>query len=153
MKKLLLLSAMFLPMLTFSQTNWTDYNYITKGYFTTLEQGLDFKQGYGMKELLRGSAFRGSFSSNTYYFSYKAYVKKEKPDSTIAIMAILFQNDKVQKVFCIPTANTEGDIWKAFWADLTARLYGDQKETLLKDMFTYFTDLLYSYESTKKRRQ
>lgn len=152
--KIILLIAISLSLITnsFSQTTWTDYNYITKGYFTTIAQGLDFKKGYNLKEILKGNIFEGSLSKNKYQFSYRSYIKESKPDSTIAIMAILLKNGVVEKVFCIPSAKTESAIWAAFWNDLTARLFADQKEMLIREMFFYFTGVLNVYEANKKSK-
>lgn len=122
-----------------AQTSQEIYNYISKGYITTLRDGLDIKRGYNFKEIIKGPEFTGSLSSNTYQFRYRAFYKETNENNTLAFMIVLLKNGAVDKVFCMPSYGSDEELWGAFWTDINTYLYTDQKAQLSSDIFNLFT--------------
>jgi len=148
--KFLLSIFLFAALSAHSQTTPEVYNYISKGYITTLTQGLDFKKGYDYKELIKGEKFTGSLSSNTYQFRYCKFIKEGVPNNTLAFMVILLKNGSVDKVLCLPSAGSEQELWAEFYNDVTIKLFSDQKERLFQELISLFTYSVSALEKNTK---
>jgi hypothetical protein len=122
------------------------YNYITKGYMTTLRQGLDFKKGYYSENLFEGRKFGVTFNKSVYKFSFKLFYKEGEPSTSLATMALLKKDGYVEKIFCIPSGKAKKEIWDQFWKDTEDRLTGDQRAFLYKEIAWMYTVVLSSYE-------
>jgi hypothetical protein len=136
-----LLTALLL-IVSFSvkaQTTQEVYNYISAGYKTTLQQGLDFKKGYAYKELIKGGEFTGTLSNSRYQFSYRIFYKENEPNNTLAFMVVLLKNGSVEDVFCLPSYGSDQSFFNKFWGDVNAKLYADQKNQLVGDITQLFT--------------
>lgn len=166
MKKLLLLMAVTIAVNSYGQIDTTKtysqakikkhrqttseiYNYITTGYITTLQQGLDFKKGYNFKELVKSREFEGTLSINKYQFSYRSFYEEDEPSNTLAFMIILLQNGKVQKSFCMPAYGSDENLFNQFWKDINTRLYSDQINNLQKNLAQLFAFFYAEVESKK----
>ncbi len=133
-----------------SQTTSEIYNYITKGYITTISQGLDMKKGYAYKDLLEGAEFEGSLSTSKYQFVYRKFYEEKNPEETVAFMILLKKNGSVAGVFCMPSAKSDENLWSSFFKDITARLYADQKNQLLSEIAVLFSAAFYAAEECEK---
>jgi len=147
--RLLFSVLLFATISAHSQTTPEIYNYVTKGYITTLAQGLDFKKGYDSKELFKGSKFSGSLSSYTYQFSYRQFFKEGAPNNTLALMILLHKNGNVDKVFCLPAASSPNELWSQFFSDVNL-LYSDQKQQLFQEIAVFFSYTLSAAEKSDK---
>jgi hypothetical protein len=136
-----LLAALFL-FVSFSvkaQTTQEIYNYISSGYITTLQQGLDFKKGYAYKEMIKGGEFTGTLSSSRYQFSYRLFYKESEPNNTLAFMVVLLKDGNVDKVLCLPSYGSDQSLFNKFWSEVNLKLYADQKNQLISDITQLFT--------------
>ncbi|MEP7168002.1 MAG: hypothetical protein ABI855_01400 [Bacteroidota bacterium] len=112
------LTTLFFSVKAYSQTTTQEeYNYITKGYKTQIESGLDMKNGYILKDfgdwslkysgVTRGLMFKGLYRTDSI-----------KP---CAIMAIYQKKEPGKQTyseyFCIPTTGAE-DLWEQTLAQL-----------------------------------
>jgi hypothetical protein len=140
----------FISLTARSQTTPEIYNYVTKGYVTTLTQGLDFKKGYTYKEISKGNKFEGSLSTNKYQFSYRQFLKENNLKNTLAIMIVLLKNGAVDKVFCMPSADSDSVLWKQFFEDINLRLYTDQRQQLYQEIMLFFAGTLTALENQGK---
>jgi hypothetical protein len=146
-----LVSFSLLTFCTKAQTTTEIYNYITKGYITTISQGLDMKKGYAYKDLLEGAEFEGSLSTSKYQFVYRKFYEEKNPDETVAFMILLKKNGTVAAVFCMPSAKSAEKLWSLFFKDITARLYADQKNQMLSEIAMLFSAAFYAAEECEKK--
>ena len=113
-KNLLFILTLFTMTFAFSQTTREEYNYLTKGYKIQLQNGLDTKKGYYIKEL--------GEQSLTFMHGYKNPMKiifkglcKQNETKPCAILAVYekYNNEKIvkQEFICIPSYNSSEDLW------------------------------------------
>jgi hypothetical protein len=120
---------------TKAQTTVDEYNYLTKGYKTQIESGLDMKVGYSLKDL-------GEYSSKSRSCEFKALVKKanNKTVGTLAIFhAVSLVGTKKTYYFCIPTAGSDNSVMEMYTKSLTEL----SSEDANRDM-AIFVSTLYS---------
>lgn len=148
--RIILTLFLFTALSAQSQTNQEIYNYITKGYVTTLSQGLDFKKGYAYTELYKGAEFTGTVSGAKYQFSYRNFYKEGAANNTLAYMVVLTKNGLVERVYCMPSYGSHNGFWDLFWKDINSTLYADQKQQLSADLAYFLTILVRGVEQSKK---
>ena len=124
------------------------YNYITKGYITTLQQGLDIKKGYAYTEIKTGTVFSGSLSGSKYRFAYRAFHRESDKSHVIAFMIVLLKDEAVEKVFCLPSWGSDISFYSSFYSDVDARLYNDQKNVLYRELAMLFTIMMQTCEKS-----
>ena len=139
MKKLFLTALLAASIsAAFSQTTEEEFNYVTKGYKTTLEQGLDVKNGYLVETIPQAKAT----SNNTVKLEPKILLRKGQPAKDFAAMMIVYSlNNKVTKVYCIPHPSSNADILAKSVQDLSSA-EGTQKKLLLTMMSETIGNLL-----------
>lgn len=97
----------FIAFKTFSQTvaptTLEEYNYLTKGYKTMIESGLDMKKGYSFKEI-------GTYSTNSRNCTFKA-LYRDKETKTCGYLCIFKRLDGGLCYICIPTSDASIDLW------------------------------------------
>ncbi len=86
-------------------TSLEEYNYIVKGYKIQLENGLDMKKGYTLKDIFEESA-------NGRKVIFKELVKEEK--DLRAIMAIFTGLNGVTSYFCIPLGADTSNLLQSY---------------------------------------
>ena len=84
-------------------TTIEEYNYITKGYKTMIESGLDMKKGYGFKEL-------GLYSTSARNCTFKA-LYRDKESKPCGILCVFKRLDGGYCYLCIPTSDASQEIW------------------------------------------
>lgn len=124
MKKLLFIVSVFLISLSAkAQTTQEEYNYVTKGLRTTLEQGLDIKKGYSLN-LIQEFEFSGS-QYNFYTF--------DRENGETACIIIIFNNGRNSYLLCIPHKETEQKIKQLCYIDL----YALEKDDLVNILYFF----------------
>ena len=132
-----------------SQTTTEIYNYVTLGYVTGLKQGLDFKQGYKYKEIIKGTVFTGTLGLNKYQFIYRTVFKENEPKNTLAFMILLMKDGFIDKVFCLPAYGSDPALWTKYLNDINVKLFTDQKDQLMSNITSLFTLSVKTLEQKK----
>ncbi|HTB06486.1 MAG TPA: hypothetical protein VK806_05985 [Bacteroidia bacterium] len=147
MKGILILLCFILPIQVYSQsTTEEEYNYITKGYKTQADQGLDIKKGYSLKNY---GKWLLSFGNKSKGATFKGFYRDGDP-KPCAIMAIYQELNKdsvptVTEYYCIPVKSGE-----ALWGNLIDQVnakYGksngeDIYEAMLYAFMHFSSDLV-----------
>ncbi|KAB2913524.1 MAG: hypothetical protein F9K23_17010 [Bacteroidetes bacterium] len=125
-----LLLAVSLPAI--SQTTQEEYNYITKGYKTQVESGLDMKKGYSFKDYgtftieegkeKRQCEFKGLFRDG-----------QTKPCAVMMIFRRTDISNGAVHYICIPSSDAPEDIWKQ-----TNKLVKDAESGVSSGMYRAF---------------
>lgn len=126
MKHLMLCMALA-PLVAFAQpTTEEEYNYLSKGYRATIEQGLDLKKGYSMtmldtvqvtmENVKRIVEFHGFFRAGA-----------SKPCALLCIMRR--KDSNFVGYTCLPSYDASDAMWKRALEDIQAT-YGDNKNAL-----------------------
>ena len=144
--RFLLILMLFTTIKAHSQTLPEIYDFITKDYKSVLAQGLGFKKGYDYKEIIKGNEFNGAVYDNTFQFVYYKVFKKGEPLNTRAFMVTLLKKGAVEKVFCLPAANSSGDLWGAFYSDVDLNLFIDQKDRMYQEIANLFVLMVNAVE-------
>ena len=132
-----------------SQTTTEIYNYVTLGYVTGLKQGLDFKQGYKYKEIIKGTVFSGTLGLNKYQFIYRTVFKENEPKNTVAFMILLMKDGFIDKVFCLPAYGSDPALWTKYLNDINLKLFSEQKDQLMSNITSLFTLSVKTLEQKK----
>ncbi|MGC3977860.1 MAG: hypothetical protein QM751_06240 [Paludibacteraceae bacterium] len=82
----------------FSQTSWEEYNYITNGLKTSIEQGLDLKKGYYFSDMQ---------SFNYGNKKIELYKFKRTKNKTTACIVIKTMWNGGKNFYCLPTQQSE----------------------------------------------
>lgn len=112
MKKLLFAAALLVASHTCSaQTTQEEYMYATRGYVDVLTKGYDGKADYNVTLVLKGDYVQ-NLTAN-YHFKYYHLIKKStnKIQGTIVI---LFRNEVVENVLCIPLSNSDAGLLSSY---------------------------------------
>lgn len=123
-------------------TTMQEYNYITKGYKSSvIDQGLDMKSGYEL-ELVTNTKI--SDRTVVLYKVIKATGKKNLPKVTVAYMAVYKYSSNPDEYICIPHPNSELAVKQAYFDNLysSSRYYPGGIEQRLRI-------LLYVLSATK----
>src|ERR1035437_5469051 len=117
MKKALLsvLAIFIIYSTTKAQTTLEEYNYVTKGYKTQLESGLDMKKGYELKQIHK-RMLTGKDGVNR-QFTMFALVRSA--DKSVACYMVKYQNlsENKDKYMCIPDNASDASILNKAIAD------------------------------------
>lgn len=114
MKKIIffLFATVTFSLTAISQTTTEEYNYVTKGYKTQIDGGLDMKKGYTLEDVDDASA--GGRNA-----TLKRLVKTTGGQRKIAAYMIIYQKDGSPKEYiCVPNANSNKEVTDAFWYSL-----------------------------------
>lgn len=115
MRRFNLLALLILPFAIsgISQTTLEEYNYVTKGVKTQIDNGLDMKKGYELEPVSQHET-----SSST--VTLVKLVQVENPDvrRTAAYMLIYNKLNYPEEIICIPNPNSEQMILEAYWKAL-----------------------------------
>jgi len=131
---LLILSIVFTSSFSFAQTTIEEYNYLTKGYRIQMESGLDMKKGYTLKDF-------GTFRSTTRTCEFKG-LYNEATHKLAATLAIFHAANGDIYYFCIPVANSQQNIFDAYYSSLIAI-----DNVLAMKEYSYFLSMLYVQQS------
>ena len=107
----LLFVMLFSAFNLIGQTTQEEYNYITKGYKTQVESGLDMKKGYNLINLGSSSLSIGNEKRVT---EFKGLVKdgQTKPCAIMMIYKRTDISNGAVYYICIPSTDASKDIWQ-----------------------------------------
>jgi len=108
MKKTIFAVVFFFITVVFvkAQTTQEEYNYVTKGYKTQVESGLDMKKGYSLKSLatetigIRTVKLEGLYRTNT--------------NTLCAIMIAYTKSGGITEYLCAPMPATSDSIYNQY---------------------------------------
>lgn len=126
MKKLfiILIAGLTLSPTLYSQdyqsapTTEEEYNYVTKGYKTQIESGLDMKKGYKFQEL-------GEEAIGDYEFTIMCLIRTSSNEVAALLIKTKSENSGKTYYFCIPHDNS--DLSERYFKDLSGWDYGITK--------------------------
>ena len=124
MKKILFLTTIVLfSFVAFGQVQTTqeEYNYCTKGLKAQYANGLDTKKGYTIELYEKIPAGKDSQTNKDRFLFY--YLLKRDIDKKTAAIVLMIGNDVSSSstvFFCIPAFDSDSEIWKQYFASLTA---------------------------------
>lgn len=107
-----------------------EYNYATKGYKTSLAEGLDIKKGYFVKTI--GSIQDGQ----RYYFEYRGLFREQTKQLACVILYAKSKAWNNEYYLCIPLNN--GTLQQKFNQDLV------KWDSAMLGAYAYFASLNYS---------
>lgn len=146
MKNLLLILFMVIISTVTAQEGTTqeEYNYVTKGYLVTIQQGLDIKSGYTVKNASNQIKID---ANSTDYIQAKYFIKTNDTKRKFACLTILYhQNNTLTKAFCLPHFKSAQEIKDLYYTDL------EMANSRVKRLITItLSELLaFAYSSEKK---
>lgn len=109
-------------------TTMEEYNYITKGYKTTVDQGLDLKAGYRTEVL--SPVFKFTNADHTLQLVKLIRSADGASNSYAAIMVLHTMAGKLNRVYCIPNNFADVGIKTIALEDVKNNIYGS-----LEDMY------------------
>jgi hypothetical protein len=132
MRKIILFALVVLSsMLSFAQdstidygTTLEEYNYVTKGYATQVEQGLDMKKGYELVSTRPGYGYGSKTVINlsdgsSIGVQLELLFNSTKLVSERAVMVTLTNKPyDIKRHFCIPNGYSSEDLWAKYWDDI-----------------------------------
>jgi hypothetical protein len=89
-----------------SQTTTEEYNYLTKGYKTQIENGLDMKKGYAL-------AGNSTYSYGGRRCEFKNLIKTSS-DVAVAVLVIFYAQNGDSYYFCIPSAGSDPQLFEEY---------------------------------------
>lgn len=102
----------------FSGTTLEEYNYLTKGYKTAREQGLDIKSGYKLDLVFKDTQKVESISNYNLICNFYNFSKIDNNKETRAIL-VLVTIGKGTFYLCIPKEKSDSEIWNLFNESIT----------------------------------
>lgn len=124
----------------FAQTTLEEYNYVTKGYKTQLESGLDMKKGYRFEEVTQFNT--KSFWLGVHRNTTLKALFREGETKPCALLCILTKYKQSQYI-CIPHYASSEEIWKLAFEKIST-YSGDDARNLMAGFA-----VLASYYGTK----
>jgi len=108
MKQLILLLSLvgLFSIQGICQTSTEEYNYLTKGYKTQIENGLDMKKGY----TLLGE---DKYSYKGRSCEFKKLIKTSS-HKTVAVLAIFHAQNGSNYYFCIPSKDSDPQLFEEY---------------------------------------
>ncbi|MEI6750466.1 MAG: hypothetical protein WCM93_15020 [Bacteroidota bacterium] len=96
---------------TCGQTTQEEYNYVTKGYKTQIESGLDMKKGYSLKEITTASVGVRNVVLKGLY--------RTSSNVLCAIMIEYTKSGEATQYFCAPMTGSPQEIYTQFYNSLS----------------------------------
>lgn len=115
----MLFTSLLICLAATGQTTQEEYNYITKGYKTQIEQGLDMKKGYSFKDIDTSYTTTGTEKRECIF---KALYKTSeiKPCAILMIYKRTDISTGVTYYICIPSYNATKEIWNQTLSFITS---------------------------------
>lgn len=108
-----------LPFICLGQTTEDEFNYVTKGYNSQIEDGLDpVKKNYRLEDIPI------EYKGPTVNFKFKKFIKS--PDTLKCIMLIMKIGSGNNYYACLPHPKTNEEVWSKCMKQLNAPLYTSQ---------------------------
>lgn len=109
-----------LPFICLGQTTEDEFNYVTKGYNSQIESGLDpVKKNYRIEDIPI------EYTSTSGTFTFKKFIKY--PDSLKCIMMIMKLGNTNNYHACIPHPKTDNYVWIKCMKQMNAVLSSTQQ--------------------------
>jgi|MDTD01.2.fsa_nt_gb hypothetical protein len=111
MKNIIIAILLMAALPLCAQTTQEEYNYLTKGYKTQIESGLDMKKGY---KLIDYGVYEIKEGNQTRQCEFKGLIKdgQTKPCAVLMIFKRTDLPNGAVYYICIPSANANESIWK-----------------------------------------
>lgn len=125
MKKTILTAILVLVFMAgHSQTSLEEYNYITKGYQTQIEQGLDMKKGYELNKI-------NSVTVKERTVELKSLIRNKNGKKEIAAYMIIYNFAKhPTEYICVPNLHSDPEIMDKFFIQLHPDRWNDDSYRL-----------------------
>lgn len=117
MKRKLIISTILICLIfgtgvLFGQTSQEEYNYVTKGYKAQVDNGLDMKKGYELKDIDEKATQERKVSLKV------LYRLKETKKEIAAYMIIYTKKGNSSEYICVPHPKSDQSILDSYWKQL-----------------------------------
>lgn len=143
--------SMLLMLVVFSsasnaQTTQEEYNYLTKGYKIQVESGLDMKKGYYFDDLIETKIVSNTGLRQS---EFKALYREGQTMPCAVLCIYKNVSNNFVSYICLPTYNSDTEIWSQFSSDLVQYKTTDIKDALIHG-FSYLSSYYFSGRPSKK---